>query len=226
MTDQRQPPLPHSRSALTFDNGPEPDVTPSVLDILARRGIITTFFTIGEKLPIRHVAPSRPAPGRKTIRSVTHADPRRPTRPPRRSRRSPRNRRNRSTPRPAGGTRKTFRPNGGGGLLGSHLLNASAEGSSRTADTPSSCGALSPRLRGPRRLARPRLRDARDGHRASDHGPARPAQRRHPSPRPGPGHLAGPGHHLLPTAPDACVPMRAGRPGPKFNDFVSPDSLP
>lgn len=35
---------------LTFDNGPELDVTPGVLDILAERGIRTTFFVIGEKL--------------------------------------------------------------------------------------------------------------------------------------------------------------------------------
>ena len=35
---------------LTFDNGPDPDVTPHVLDILAERGIKTTFFVIGEKL--------------------------------------------------------------------------------------------------------------------------------------------------------------------------------
>lgn len=35
---------------LTFDNGPEPDVTPRVLDILGERGIKTTFFVIGEKL--------------------------------------------------------------------------------------------------------------------------------------------------------------------------------
>jgi len=35
---------------LTFDNGPEPHVTPGVLDVLARRGIKTTFFVIGQKL--------------------------------------------------------------------------------------------------------------------------------------------------------------------------------
>jgi len=35
---------------LTFDNGPEPGVTPRVLDILGERGIRTTFFVIGEKL--------------------------------------------------------------------------------------------------------------------------------------------------------------------------------
>jgi peptidoglycan-N-acetylglucosamine deacetylase len=35
---------------LSFDNGPEPEVTPGVLDTLAKRGIKTTFFVIGEKL--------------------------------------------------------------------------------------------------------------------------------------------------------------------------------
>ena len=35
---------------LSFDNGPEPEVTPHVLDILAKHGIKTTFFVIGEKL--------------------------------------------------------------------------------------------------------------------------------------------------------------------------------
>jgi peptidoglycan/xylan/chitin deacetylase (PgdA/CDA1 family) len=35
---------------LSFDNGPEPDVTTQVLDTLARRGLKTTFFVIGQKL--------------------------------------------------------------------------------------------------------------------------------------------------------------------------------
>src|ERR1700749_3431208 len=35
---------------LSFDNGPTPDITPRVLDVLARRGIASTFFVIGEKL--------------------------------------------------------------------------------------------------------------------------------------------------------------------------------
>ncbi len=35
---------------LSFDNGPEPDVTPGVLDCLARRGLHATFFVVGEKL--------------------------------------------------------------------------------------------------------------------------------------------------------------------------------
>jgi peptidoglycan/xylan/chitin deacetylase (PgdA/CDA1 family) len=35
---------------LTFDNGPDPDVTPHVLDTLERHGIKATFFVLGEKL--------------------------------------------------------------------------------------------------------------------------------------------------------------------------------
>jgi peptidoglycan/xylan/chitin deacetylase (PgdA/CDA1 family) len=35
---------------LTFDNGPEPDVTGAVLDTLARHGIKSTFFVLGHKL--------------------------------------------------------------------------------------------------------------------------------------------------------------------------------
>ena len=35
---------------LSFDNGPTADVTPFVLDVLARRGVRSTFFVIGEKV--------------------------------------------------------------------------------------------------------------------------------------------------------------------------------
>jgi peptidoglycan-N-acetylglucosamine deacetylase len=35
---------------LTFDNGPEAEVTPGVLDVLGRREIKATFFVIGEKI--------------------------------------------------------------------------------------------------------------------------------------------------------------------------------
>jgi peptidoglycan/xylan/chitin deacetylase (PgdA/CDA1 family) len=38
---------------LSFDNGPEPDVTPRVLDSLARAGIPASFFVIGKKLLAR-----------------------------------------------------------------------------------------------------------------------------------------------------------------------------
>ncbi|MFM7688884.1 MAG: polysaccharide deacetylase family protein, partial [Alphaproteobacteria bacterium] len=35
---------------LSFDNGPEPEVTPGVLAVLAHRRIPAMFFVIGEKL--------------------------------------------------------------------------------------------------------------------------------------------------------------------------------
>jgi peptidoglycan-N-acetylglucosamine deacetylase len=37
---------------LSFDNGPTPDVTSFVLDVLARRSIKSTFFVIGEKVAL------------------------------------------------------------------------------------------------------------------------------------------------------------------------------
>jgi len=38
------------RVALSFDDGPDPEVTPAVLDALARHGARATFFTIGQSL--------------------------------------------------------------------------------------------------------------------------------------------------------------------------------
>lgn len=38
------------RVTLSFDNGPEPEVTPGVLDVLRRRSLAATFFVIGRKL--------------------------------------------------------------------------------------------------------------------------------------------------------------------------------
>jgi peptidoglycan/xylan/chitin deacetylase (PgdA/CDA1 family) len=35
---------------LTFDNGPDPETTPRVLDVLALRSIRSTFFVVGNKL--------------------------------------------------------------------------------------------------------------------------------------------------------------------------------
>jgi peptidoglycan/xylan/chitin deacetylase (PgdA/CDA1 family) len=39
-----------SEVALTFDDGPHPDVTPAVLDLLDRRGARATFFCVGRKV--------------------------------------------------------------------------------------------------------------------------------------------------------------------------------
>ncbi len=47
----RLPPASAARGevALTFDDGPDPEVTPLVLGILAQHGVHATFFCIGEK---------------------------------------------------------------------------------------------------------------------------------------------------------------------------------
>jgi peptidoglycan/xylan/chitin deacetylase (PgdA/CDA1 family) len=50
---------------LSFDNGPTPDVTPLVLDVLARRGVKSTFFVIGEKIE---------RPGHRALAERAHAE--------------------------------------------------------------------------------------------------------------------------------------------------------
>src|SRR5258708_39853667 len=42
-----------STVALSFDNGPDPEVTPTVLDVLARRGGKASFFVLGKNLASR-----------------------------------------------------------------------------------------------------------------------------------------------------------------------------
>ena len=113
---------------LTFDNGPEPEVTSHVLDVLSRRNIRSTFFVIGKNLAM---------PGRRALserakaeghwvgnHTWTHSGP--------------------LGPRGDDGVaeqeigrtqdelgrlsepRRLFRPQGGGGKLGPHLLSAQA----------------------------------------------------------------------------------------------------
>jgi peptidoglycan-N-acetylglucosamine deacetylase len=40
---------------LTFDNGPEPAVTPRVLEILEKQRILATFFVLGSAVDGREV---------------------------------------------------------------------------------------------------------------------------------------------------------------------------
>jgi peptidoglycan/xylan/chitin deacetylase (PgdA/CDA1 family) len=112
---------------LSFDNGPEPEVTPGVLDVLARRGLAATFFVIGGKLrdPRAFALAERARAEGHRIgnHTLTHGEPL--------------GRRGAAeavaeiaeTDRLLGalhGPDRLFRPNGGGGLLGPHLLNAAA----------------------------------------------------------------------------------------------------
>jgi len=46
---------------LSFDNGPDPEVTPQVLDVLRRHDVLSSFFVVGERLrdPARRAACER-----------------------------------------------------------------------------------------------------------------------------------------------------------------------
>lgn len=109
------------RLTLSFDNGPEPGATPEVLAVLARRGIQASFFVIGEKLRANRALAERAVAEGHWVgnHTLTHGTP--------------------LGGRPAAEAReeiaatdallgdlnphRLFRPNGGGGALGPHLLN-------------------------------------------------------------------------------------------------------
>ncbi len=112
---------------LTFDNGPEPEVTPGVLDILARRRIAATFFLVGQKLrdpaaracaeraraeghaignhTLTHGAPLGTRGAADAVAEIAETD---------------------ALLGALHGPDRLFRPNGGGGALGPHLLNRAA----------------------------------------------------------------------------------------------------
>ena len=126
-------PVPQSEAilfklTLTFDNGPEPEVTPHVLDVLRRHGIKTTFFVLGNKLalPGRRALAQQAASeghwiGNHTYSHGTSMGERREID---------------AVAQEIGRTEaligdlaqadKLFRPNGGGGKLGPHLLSPAA----------------------------------------------------------------------------------------------------
>ncbi|MET1027531.1 MAG: polysaccharide deacetylase family protein [Dongiaceae bacterium] len=112
---------------LTFDNGPEPVVTAAVLDLLAERDIKATFFVVGHKLAApgglalteraaaeghwigNHTWSHAEPLGNRTEAGVAQAEIER-------------------TQRLLGqsgliGAGPLFRPTGGGGVIGPHLLN-------------------------------------------------------------------------------------------------------
>ncbi len=112
---------------LTFDNGPEAEVTPGVLAVLARRRIRAMFFVVGAKLrdpAARALAERARAEGHAIgNHTLTHGEPL--------GRRSAAEAVAEIADTDAllaglHGPDRLFRPNGGGGALGPHLLNAAA----------------------------------------------------------------------------------------------------
>jgi peptidoglycan/xylan/chitin deacetylase (PgdA/CDA1 family) len=113
---------------LTFDNGPHPEVTPRVLDVLAKRQVRASFFVIGSRLESRQnlrLAERAAAEGHWIgNHSFTHEVPLGTD-----TRADAIDREIAATERLIGKLAhepKLFRPFGGGGKLGKHLLSQSA----------------------------------------------------------------------------------------------------
>jgi peptidoglycan/xylan/chitin deacetylase (PgdA/CDA1 family) len=120
--------VPRAEVTLTFDNGPEPGVTEQVLAVLKKEGILATFFVLGAKL-------ADPARRRLAVQAhgeghwignhtMTHGVPLGRLREPGAAQREIL-----EAEKLVGDLAhpdRLFRPFGGGGELGPHLLNNEA----------------------------------------------------------------------------------------------------
>ena len=114
--------------ALSFDNGPDPDATPIVLEVLRRRGLRATFFVLGKWIADparRRLAEQAHAEGHWIgNHTFTHGGPL--------GRREDPGHAEAEIGRTEGligalaHPDRLFRPVGGGGRLGPHLLSAEA----------------------------------------------------------------------------------------------------
>jgi peptidoglycan-N-acetylglucosamine deacetylase len=113
---------------LTFDNGPEPAVTPRVLDVLGNMNVKATFFVLGSKLadPERRGIAKRAFAEGHWIgnHTMTHSVPLGRVTDP--SRVISEIVETQSLIDELAHPDRLFRPFGGGGELGTHLLNAAA----------------------------------------------------------------------------------------------------
>lgn len=213
---------------LSFDNGPEPEVTPAVLDVLRRRGVRATFFVIGQKLrePARRALAERAHDEQHWIgnHTWTHAGPLGDRRDAGHAEaeigRTEEELGSLSHPD------RLFRPVGGGGRLGPHLLSAAARdllaagghtivtwsavpGDWRDADGwPAT--ALRQCLQEPRPVLV--LHDLPNG-----------AMRHLDTFL---GRLQDAGATFRQEFPEACVPMRRGAPGPDLGNYVQAMARP
>lgn len=120
--------IPVKRVTLTFDNGPTPGITEHVLDVLSTRRIQTTFFAVGERIANRaghELAVQAHAEGHWIgNHSLTHSAPLGEKPDAEYARREIEEAQDLigklSHPD------KLFRPMGGGGAIGPHLLSRAA----------------------------------------------------------------------------------------------------
>ena len=208
---------------LSFDNGPEPEVTPGVLAVLARRRITAMFFVIGEKLrePKARALAARARDEGHQIgnHTLTHGAPL--------GRRSAAEAIDEISETDAligdlAAPERLFRPNGGGGALGAHLLNGTTArhlmaeqttmvlwnavpGDFRDADGwPATAHAMLKAARDPVMLV---LHDLPNG-----------AMRRLDRFL---GEVQDQGWHFRADPPPCCVPLRRGIPGPDFARYIA-----
>ena len=117
-----------TRLTLTFDNGPDPATTPGVLDALASRDLAATFFVVGDQLSRpggREIVEEAHAAGHRIgNHSMTHSVPLGQLRDPAREVAEITDAQDLlgDLIDPA----RLFRPFGGGGILGPHLLSGAA----------------------------------------------------------------------------------------------------
>lgn len=116
------------RVTLSFDNGPVPGVTERVLEVLSARGIRATFFVIGERLKAaggRALAARAHSEGHWVgNHSLTHTVPLGENRDKEYARREIDDAQ--ILIGELAHPDKLFRPMGGGGLIGPHLLSGAA----------------------------------------------------------------------------------------------------
>ncbi len=213
---------------LSFDNGPTPGVTEMVLEVLGRRRIPAMFFTVGNRLlepaaralaeraraeghlvgnhTLTHGAPLGLRGAAEAVREIAETD---------------------ALLGPLREPERLFRPNGGGGALGPHLLNASAAAHLQAGGHTVVLWNAVPRdfadpegwpetaLAMAEAATEPVLMVLHD----LPNGAMRHLDRVL-------GLLADRGVRFLAAAPETCVPLRAGRPMPGFAAYVSEDPAP
>lgn len=210
---------------LTFDNGPEPEVTPGVLAVLARRRIRATFFLVGQKLrdpaaracaeragaeghaignhTLTHGAPLGTRGAAEAVAEIAETDALLGT---------------------LQGPERLFRPNGGGGALGPHLLNrAAADHLVAHRHTVMLWNAVPGDFRDPDgwvATAHAMLRDAPETVVLVLHDLPNGAMR-HLDRFLGEAEQAGARFGAAP--PESCVPLRRGVAGAAFARYVTPE---
>lgn len=115
---------------LSFDNGPDPEVTPRILDVLRRKDVRAWFFVLGKHLVEaagRSLVERAVAEGHRVgNHSFSHLTPLGEDRRPDAVEREIVATDRLLSPLVAGSGPRHFRPFGGGGILGPHLLSSRA----------------------------------------------------------------------------------------------------